>query len=55
MGMREAVRGVLGLGVTLFVLAAGMGAVNGLVRGWSGKQLVKNPNDPNASALLMLF
>lgn len=53
--MSETLRGILGLGVTLAVLAAGMATVNGLARGWAGKQLAKDPNDPNARAILMLF
>jgi hypothetical protein len=53
--MNETIRGVLGLGVTLFVLAAGMGVVNGLVRGWASKELAKDPSNENARALLMLY
>jgi hypothetical protein len=53
--MEAFTRGVLGLGVTLFVLAAGMATINGLARGWASKQLAKNPNDANAAAIAMLF
>lgn len=53
--MSDALRGLLGVGVTLFVLAAGMATVNGLARGWASKQLAKNPDDANASAILMLY
>jgi hypothetical protein len=53
--MRNTIRGVLGLGVTLFVLASGMAVVNGLARGWAAKQLATNPNDVNARAVLLLF
>lgn len=53
--MQSTLRGVLGLGVTLLVVAAAMATINGVVRGWSAKQLAKNPNDPNAAALVMLF
>ncbi len=53
--MRDAFRGLLGLGVTLFVLGAGMATVNGLARGWASKRLAENPDDDNASAILMLF
>jgi hypothetical protein len=48
-------RGLLGLGVTLLVVAAAMATVNGLARGWASKQLVENPGDENATAVLMLF
>lgn len=53
--MNDALRGAVGLGVTLFVFAAGMATVNGLVRAWATKQLAQNPNSTNAQALLMLF
>jgi hypothetical protein len=53
--MQSTLRGVLGLGVTLLVVAAAMATINGVVRGWSAKQLAKNPNDSNAAALLILF
>jgi hypothetical protein len=49
------VRGFLGLGLTLFVLAAGMATVNGLIRGWSLWQLQRNPYDATALALLQLY
>lgn len=48
-------RGILGLGVTLLVVAAAMATVNGLARGWASKQLANNPDDQNAAAILMLF
>jgi ABC-type arginine/histidine transport system permease subunit len=53
--MTGLVRGTLGLGLTLFVLAAGMAVVNGLVRGWSLWQLQRNPYDATALALLQLY
>ena len=53
--MAPFVRGLLGLGITLFVVGSTMGVVNGMVRGWAIKQLYYNPGDPNALALLALF
>jgi len=53
--MEASLRGILGLGVTLFVVAAAMATINGLARGWASKQLAKNPNDANAAAIAMLF
>jgi len=32
-----------------------MATINGLARGWATKQLATNPDDQNASAILMLF
>lgn len=48
------VRGFLGLGVTVFVVGSTVMVWNGVVRGWAGKQLTKDPNDLNARALLLL-
>jgi hypothetical protein len=53
--MDSTFKGILGLGVTLFVLAAGMATVNGLVRGYAASRLASNPNDENARGLLLLF
>jgi len=53
--MESFVRGVVGLGVTLFVLAAGMATVNGIARGWATQALIKNPNSANARAVLTLY
>jgi hypothetical protein len=53
--MSETVRGLLGLGVTLLVLGAGMATVNGLARGWASRKLAENPEDENALAVLLLF
>lgn len=53
--MESFTRGVLGLGVTLLVVAAAMATVNGLARGWAAKQLATDPDDKNAQAILFLF
>jgi hypothetical protein len=53
--MQPMIRGVLGLGVTLFVVAATMITVNGLGRGWAAHRLAKNPNDATAGAVLILL
>jgi ABC-type lipoprotein release transport system permease subunit len=53
--MEGTARGVIGLGVTLFVLAAGMAVVNGIARGWAAKTLATNPNSQTARAVLMLY
>lgn len=53
--MNDSLRGILGLGLTLFVVGATMATVNGLARGWACKQLANNPDDTNAQAILMLF
>lgn len=53
--MESFTRGLLGLGVTLLVVAASMGVVNGLARGWASKQLANDPDDQNAAAVLMLW
>lgn len=53
--MQSTLRGLVGLGVTLFVLGSGMAVVNGLARGWAGKRLVNNPDDRWARAALMLY
>lgn len=48
------VRGLLGLGLTLFVLEAGILTLNGAVRGWAMLQLQRNPQDEWALAILAL-
>lgn len=53
--MQGFLRGMIGLGVTLGVLGAGMAVVNGLARGWAGKRLVNNPDDSWARGILMLY
>jgi hypothetical protein len=53
--LQSVARGVLGLGVTLFVVAAAMATINGVARAAASKRLAQNPNDPNAAALLFLF
>jgi hypothetical protein len=52
--VNDFVRGFLGLGVTVFVVGTTVMVWNGVVRGWAGKQLVNNPDDINARALLLL-
>lgn len=52
--MDDFLRGFLGLGVTVFVVGSTVMVWNGLVRGWAGKQIAKNPDDVNARALLIL-
>ena len=53
--MQSFTRGVLGLGVTLLVVAAAMATVNGLVRGYAARRLASNSNDATGGALVMLF
>jgi hypothetical protein len=53
--MTGAVRGFLGLGLTLFLFASMMAVVNGTVRGWALLQLQRNPGDQWALALLQLY
>lgn len=52
--MEGFVRGVLGLGLTLFVLEAGILTLNGAVRGWALLQLQRDPQNNLALALLAL-
>lgn len=40
--------------MTVFCVGASVMVWNGLIRGWSAKQLAKNPDDLNARALLLL-
>jgi hypothetical protein len=53
--MQPFVRGVLGLGVTLLVVASAMMTVNGLGRGWAAHRLAKNPNDSWGGAVVLLL
>lgn len=53
--MTATLRGVLGLGVTLLVLGAGMATVNGLARGWAAHKLARDPGNAWASGVLMLY
>ena len=53
--MSPFLRGVLGLGVTLFVLGAGMATVNGLARGYAGRRLAADPEDSWARGILMMY
>lgn len=53
--MNGILRGFIGLGVTLGVLASGMMVVNGVGRGFAGKRLVNNPDDEWARGILMLL
>lgn len=53
--VQNTLRGVVGLGVTLFVLASGMAVVNGVARGFAAKRLVNNPDDAWARGVLMLY
>jgi hypothetical protein len=53
--MQDTLRGVIGLGVTLFILAAGMATVNGIVLGLAAMRMAKNPNDVTGQALILLF
>ena len=48
-------RGVLGMGLTLLVIGAGMASVNGLARGWAARKLHDDPGNVNARAVLALF
>lgn len=52
--MEGFVRGLLGLGLTLFVLEAGILTLNGAVRGWALLQLQRDPQNSFALALLAL-
>lgn len=52
--MEGFVRGLLGLGLTLFVLEAGILTLNGAVRGWAMLQLQRDPQNNLALALLAL-
>lgn len=53
--MDNALRGLLGLGLTLGVVAAAMASVNGLARGWAARRLADDPSSVNARAVLALF
>lgn len=53
--MQSTLRGILGLGVTLLVVASAMITVNGIGRGWAAHRLAKNPNDQTATAVLILL
>lgn len=53
--MTPFVRGLLGLGMTLFVVGSTMMVINGIGRGWALTKLNRAPGDQTALAVLTLL